>query len=80
MVSKTPSVLENLSISTEKQECSYFLFRIVFTFARGDPLTSLDPVPKSVFDIGSINDWQNSLHPSKKVRIVIGMETSKFIV
>jgi hypothetical protein len=28
---------------------------------------------------GSINDWQNSLHVSKKLRIVIGMETSEFI-
>jgi hypothetical protein len=35
--------------------------------------------PKA-FDFGSINGCQNSLHLSKKLGIIIGMETSEFIV
>jgi hypothetical protein len=56
------------------------LFRIVFTLVPGGPLTSFDPVPNSFSDFGSINRDQNSLHLSKKLRIVIGMETSEFIL
>jgi hypothetical protein len=50
------------------------------TFVRGDPLTLLDPVPKSTFDFGSINGSQNSLHISKKLHIVIDMETGEFLL
>jgi hypothetical protein len=53
---------------------------MIFTFVRGGPLTSLDPVPKSMFDFGSINGCQRSLHISKNLRIIIGMETSEFIL
>jgi hypothetical protein len=37
-------------------------------------------VPKSIFDFGSINGCQNSLHFSKRLVIGIGMETSEFVV
>jgi hypothetical protein len=40
-------------------------------------VTSLDRVPNNIFDLGSINDCQNSLHVSKKFRIVVGRETSE---
>jgi hypothetical protein len=45
---------------------------IVFTFICGDPLTSLDLLPQSIFNFGSINGSQNSFHVSKKFLIVIG--------
>jgi hypothetical protein len=44
------------------------------------PTASLDPEPQRIFDIDLINDCQNSLYLSKKLRIVIGMETSDFIL
>jgi hypothetical protein len=47
---------------------------------RGDILTSLNPVPKSIFDFRSINGYQNSVHVSKKLCIVILMETSEFML
>jgi hypothetical protein len=56
------------------------LFRIELIFVRGDRLASLDPVLKSIFDLGSINRCQNALHISKKLRIIIGTATSEFIV
>jgi hypothetical protein len=37
-------------------------------------------VPKRGFDFGSMNGCQNSLYFSKKLRIVIGMETSEVIL
>jgi hypothetical protein len=49
------------------------LFREVGKFstksARSNALASLDPVPKCIFDFGSINGCQNSLHLSKKLPI-----------
>jgi hypothetical protein len=56
------------------------LFRIVFAFVHPDTLASLDPVPKSIFDFGSIKGCSNSLHLSKRLDIVIGMETSEFVL
>jgi hypothetical protein len=40
----------------------------------------LDPVPKSIFDFHSINGCPNFLRLSKKLRIVIIIETSEFIL
>jgi hypothetical protein len=37
-------------------------------------------VPPSSFDFGSINGPEKSLHLSKKLRIVISIETSEFIL
>jgi hypothetical protein len=79
-VSKKSEVLANVSLSKEKEEGSCLLFRIAFTFVRGDGLTSLDPVPNSIFDFGSINGCQNSLYFSKKLRVLISMETSELIL
>jgi hypothetical protein len=78
MVSKAPDVLANVSMNKEKEECSYLLFRIIFTFVRGDALTSLDPVSKCSLEFGSISSCQNSFRLSKKLRIGIGMGTSEF--
>jgi hypothetical protein len=50
---------------------------MVFTFVRGGPLTSLDRLPKSISTFDSIDGCQNSLHLSKKLRIIIGMEASE---
>jgi hypothetical protein len=72
--------LADVSMSKETQECSYLLFRIVFTSVHGNPLISLDPVPKIVFDFGWINDCPNSLQFSTKLCIVIVMEIGELIL
>jgi hypothetical protein len=72
--------LTNVSLSKEKQECSYFLFTIVFTIVRGDGLASLDPVPKSFFDFGSSNGSEKSPYLSRKLCRAIGMATCEFIL
>jgi hypothetical protein len=79
-VSKKFEVLANLSMSQAKQEGSYLFFKITPIFVRGGPLASLDPIPKSIFDFGSINGCQNSLHFSKKLCILISLEASEFIL
>jgi hypothetical protein len=68
-----------MSLSQEKQEGSYLLFRIVFTLVREHALRPLGSAPKSRFEFGSINVCQNSLDLSKKLRIVISIETSEFL-
>jgi hypothetical protein len=53
---------------------------MAFTFVHGDPLTLFDPLPERVFHFHSIHGSQTSLHFSKKLHILISMETSELPV